>query len=90
MLVFWEYRHPPPPPHPMITRTIDSYQIPSENKAKYAKNSNLITLLATVHMTHLMELLEWMCKYEMDLASIVEDTVRTRFCPQMDGHQYTT
>ena len=26
-----------------------------------------------------------MCKYEMDPASIVEDTARTRFCPQTDG-----
>ena len=25
-----------------------------------------------------------MCKYEMDLAGIVEDTDRTRFCPQTD------
>ena len=26
-----------------------------------------------------------MCKYEMDPASIVEDTERTRFCTQTDG-----
>ena len=25
-----------------------------------------------------------MCKYEMDPTSIVEDTERTRFCPQKD------
>ena len=25
-----------------------------------------------------------MCKYEMDPTSIVEDTERTRFCPQTD------
>ena len=25
-----------------------------------------------------------MCKYEMDSMSIVEDTERTRFCPQTD------
>ena len=25
-----------------------------------------------------------MCKYEMDLASIVEDTEQTQFCPQTD------
>ena len=25
-----------------------------------------------------------MCKYEMDPASIVEDTEQTRFCPQTD------
>ena len=26
-----------------------------------------------------------MCKYEMDPASIVEDTERTQFCSQIDG-----
>ena len=30
-------------------------------------------------------LLDKMCKYEMDPASILEDTERTRFGPQMDG-----
>ena len=32
-----------------------------------------------------MKLVDKMCKYEMDPASIVEVTERTRFCPQMDG-----
>ena len=35
-------------------------------------------------MTHLLKLLDKMSKYEMHLTSIVEDTERTRFCPQMD------
>ena len=35
-------------------------------------------------MTHLLKLLVKMCKYEMDPTSIVEDTERTRFCPQTD------
>ena len=35
-------------------------------------------------MTHLLKLLDEMCKYEMDPMSIVEDTERTRFCPQTD------
>ena len=30
-------------------------------------------------------MLHKMCKYEMDLASIGEDTERTQFCPQTDG-----
>ena len=34
--------------------------------------------------THLLKLPDKMCKYEMDLKSIVEDTERTRFCPQTD------
>ena len=33
-------------------------------------------------MTHLLALHDQMCKYEVDPASIVEDTERTRFCPQ--------
>ena len=36
-------------------------------------------------MTHLLKLLDKMCKYEMDPASIVEDTERTPFCPHTDG-----
>ena len=35
-------------------------------------------------MTHLLKLLDKVYEYEMDLVSIVEDTERTRFCPQMD------
>ena len=35
-------------------------------------------------MTHLLKLLHKMCKYEMDPANIVEDTVRAQFCPQTD------
>ena len=36
------------------------------------------------HRTHDLKLLDKMCKYEMDPTSIVEDTERTRFCPQTD------
>ena len=32
-----------------------------------------------------MKLLNKMCEYEIDLASIVEVTERPRFCPQVDG-----
>ena len=32
-----------------------------------------------------MDLVDKMCKYEMDRASVVEDTKQTLFCPQMDG-----
>ena len=37
------------------------------------------------HATDLLKLVDKMCKYEMDPASIVEDAERTRFCPQTDG-----
>ena len=35
-------------------------------------------------MTHLLKLLDKMCKHEMDPASIVEDTEQTWFCPHTD------
>ena len=35
-------------------------------------------------MTHLLKLLDKMCKYEMDPMSIVENTEQTRFCPQTE------
>ena len=38
----------------------------------------------TLHTTHLLKLLDKLCKYEMDPTSIVEDTERPRLCPQMD------
>ena len=41
-------------------------------------------LKQNLHMTHLLQLLDNMCKYEMDLTSIVEDTEQTQFCPQTD------
>ena len=41
-------------------------------------------LKRALHATHLLKLLDKMCKYEMDPMSIVEDTERTRFCPQTD------
>ena len=44
-------------------------------------------------LTHLLKLLDKICKYEMDPTSIIEDTERTRFCPQTDRrtrwNQYT-
>ena len=37
-----------------------------------------------LHGTHLLKLLDKMCNYEMDPMSIVDDTERTRFCPETD------
>ena len=51
---------------------------------KFAKISNFWILKRALHATHLLKLLDKMCKYEMDPMSIVEDTERTRFCPQTD------
>ena len=57
-----------------------------EDKVKVtnSKNSPKFQILKqTLHATHL-KLLDKMCKCEMDPMSIVEDTERTRFCPQTD------
>ena len=48
-----------------------------------AKNTNII-FYKTQPATHHLKLFDEMCKYEMDPASIVEDTEWIRFCPQMD------
>ena len=39
--------------------------------------------------THLLKWMDQMCKYEMDPASLDDDTERTRFCPQTDGQGET-
>ena len=76
----------------MITHTIESYWIPSQKKTKsklqifkkIAKISNFWISKHALHATHLLKLLDKMCKYEMDLMGIVEDTELTPFCPQTD------
>ena len=51
---------------------------------EFAKISIFFILKQSLHATYLLKLLDKMCKYEMDPTSIVEDTERTRFCPQID------
>ena len=52
---------------------------------EFAKNLNFeFWKKKTLHAAHLLKLLDKMCKYEMDLASIVEDTEQTWFRPQTD------
>ena len=41
--------------------------------------------LKTKHRTHLLKLVDKMCKYKMDPTSIVEDTEWTQFHLQTDG-----
>ena len=80
------------PCHLMIIHTIESYWIPSQKKTKsnlqiykIRQNSpNFLILKWALYATHLLELLDKMCKYEMDPMSIVEDTEWTRFCSQTD------
>ena len=64
---------------------------------KFDKNSNFTTCSQNQHATHL-QLVDKMCKYDMDLANIVEDTGRTQFRlqterrtdRQMDGKSETS
>ena len=84
---FWGY---PPPPHgyPYYWVILDPKS--KEDKVKVTNLKNLPKfqnwiLKQTLHATHLLKLLDKMCKYEMDPTSIVEVTERTRFCPQTDG-----
>ena len=92
---FWGY---PPPPHdyPYYWFILD----PKSKQDKVINLKNLPKLQISeswkkkpLHMTHLLKLLDKMCKYEMDPASIVEDTERTRFSPQTNRrirwNQYT-
>ena len=51
---------------------------------KFKKFAKISILKWALHATHLLKLLDKMCKYEMDPMSIVEDTEWTRFCPQTD------
>ena len=80
----------------MITHTIDQFILDPNSKQDKVKVTNLKNLPKLqifefeiiLYGTHLLKLLDKMCKHEMDPASIVEDTERTRFCPQTDGHLY--
>ena len=60
---------------------------------KNGKNSNFGILSTTQHVAHLLKLAHKMCKYEIDPASIVEDTEQTQLRLQMIGwtewNQYT-
>ena len=59
---------------------------------EFAKTSNfwILKIKTPLHMTHLLKFLDKVCKYEMDPVSIVEDTERTRFCPQTDRRGKTS
>ena len=80
---FWGY---PPPPHdyPYHWVILDPKLKEDKVKVTNLKNSNFLILKRALHETHLRKLLDKMCKYEMDLMSIIEDTEQTRFCPQTD------
>ena len=91
---FWGY---PPPSHDYpyygvildIKSKEDKVKVTNKKK-KIAKITNVWILKQTLHATHIVKLLVKMCKYEMDPTSIVEDTERTRFCPQTDRQGETS
>ena len=80
---FWGY---PLPPHDYPCHWVILDPKSKEDKVKVTnlKNSNFWILKRALHATHLLKLLDKMCKYEMDPMSIVENTERTRFYGQTD------
>ena len=86
---FWGYPSPPDD-HPYYWVILDPKSKEDKVKVTNLKNLpifffwNLWILKQTSHVTHLLKLLDKMCKYEMDPTNIVEDTGQTRFCPQTD------
>ena len=89
MPAFWDTPH-----RHMITHTSDSHQIPSQKNTKsnlnfliIAKNSNFPILQETLHVTHLLKLLDKMYEYEMDPTRTVGATERTRDAGWMDGQK---
>ena len=79
---FWGY---PPLPHDYPYHWVILDPKSKEDKVKVTNlKLNFCILKWALHATHLLKLLDKMCKYEMDPMSIVEDTERTRFCPQTD------
>ena len=88
------------PRHLMITHTIESSWIPSQKKTKSKlqikkihQNFKFFNFDKALHTTHLLKFLDKMCKFKMEPMSIVGDTERAWFCPQMDRrtrwYQYT-
>ena len=58
----------------MITHTIDSYWTQSQSyilKKQLLTKIHILEFCKNIYMTHLLELLDMMYKYEMDPASIV-------------------
>ena len=77
MPTFWGYPH-----GLMITHTIESCWIKVKKKIKVTNLKNLLKFKILQFWNNLY--IDKMCKYKMDPTSIVEDTQRTRFCPQLD------
>ena len=59
--------------------------IRSQVKRRQSQSSNFKILQETLHVTHLLKLVDKMCKYEIDLTRTVGATERTRDGGRMDG-----
>ena len=96
MPVFWGYLDHPYYWPVRIGSQVKTRQSQNYKFKEFAKTSNVWILKKKkkkkkkniLHTTHLLELLDKMYKYQMDLASIVEDTKQTRFCPKTDKLTY--
>ena len=78
---FWGY---PPPPNDYPYHWVILDPKSKEVKVKVTNLKNSPKFWNAHYTWHLLKLLDKMCKYEMDPMRIVEDTERTRFCPQTD------
>ena len=71
----------------LLTFTLHGHKIEWKLQIRRnCQNSFFLIFHETQCMTHLLKFVDKMCKYEMSEAtcSSVEDTQRTRFCPQTD------
>ena len=76
----------------MIAHTRDLNQIPSQKKtkwklqiSKHSQKFNFQILQEALYVTHLLNLLDMMYKYEMDPTKNVGATERTRDAGRMDS-----
>ena len=70
-----------PPPHGYPYNWVILNPKSTEDKVKV---TNIYIWKQTLHATYLVKLFDKICKFQMDPTSIIEDTERTRFCPQTD------
>ena len=76
----------------MITHIGYSHQIPKQDKVKVThlkKMPNIKILQETLHVTHLLKLLDEMYKYEVNPTRTVGATERTRDAGRTDGRSET-
>ena len=73
-----------------IRSQVKTGQSQSYKLKKIAKNTNFEILQETSHATHLLKLLDKMCKYEMDPTKTAGATERTRDAGRTDGQSETS